>query len=202
MEVELRVETSAQPLAVLERGGMLTRTSLSLPASLEAEQYEQIGRALASMKETVQWAVGDWLAFGERRYGEEAYQLQEASGLSEESRAQYVRVSTRVEPHRRVAELSWTHHRVLSAYDPVIQEHWLLRCVNEGLSVAALREELKAAKVSKEYEKHKQKPYVVEVVADAAEHVFSSASLSEDGTFRVPYDEMAALAAALGEDLP
>lgn len=198
---------AAAALAALGEAGAFSPVGLTLPVDISPDRYEAVGRALGSMKESVQWAIGDWLAFGEKRWGEESFQLHEALGISPESRMQYIRVASRVEPHRRQASLSWSHHRLVVAFEPQLQEHFLQLAVNENLSKRELEEAIRAAK-------DKQgggdgggsgggsKSYVVEQVADAAEHVFEKAVVDSGGMFRVPYEPMLELARALGKELP
>jgi len=123
----------------LRSDGILSPVGLNLAKmNLTRDEYEVLGFVLGGMHETLKWAIGDYLIEGERRYGEEAYQLQEALGISEESRRQYVRVAEAIPMPRRHSELTWSHHRAVAALDPTEQDEWLRRAENEGWSKAAL----------------------------------------------------------------
>jgi hypothetical protein len=52
--------------------GELTPTGLSLPDNLGVEQWQEVGLALGNARGGLMWAIGDWWAFGEHRYGERA----------------------------------------------------------------------------------------------------------------------------------
>ena len=106
--------------------GVLSAVGLNLAhMELTRDEYETLGYVLGGMHETLKWAIGDYLIEGERRYGQEAYQLQESLGISEESRRQYVRVAEAIPMSRRHPELTWSHHRAVSALEPAEQDMWL-----------------------------------------------------------------------------
>ena len=52
--------------------GELTPTGLSLPENLAVEEWQEVGLALGNARGGLMWAIGDWWAFGEHRYGERA----------------------------------------------------------------------------------------------------------------------------------
>ncbi len=115
--------------ASLEHSGALTLVGLRLPVDTSTAEYEALGFALGGMHRAVQFAVGDYILDGERLFGQEAYQLQESLGISEEQRRQYVRVSERIPFERRRKELSWAHHREVAAMEPIEQDAWLEKAV-------------------------------------------------------------------------
>ena len=50
--------------------GKLTRVGLEIPEGLDVEQWKQLGATLNQLNTCAQWAVGDWLAYGEQQpYG-------------------------------------------------------------------------------------------------------------------------------------
>jgi hypothetical protein len=54
-------------------------------------------------------------------------------------------ISGAFEPSRRRDDLTWSHHVAVAALPEEEQERWLDRAAAEGLSVADLRTELRAA---------------------------------------------------------
>src|SRR5438045_2803807 len=50
-------------------GLVITVTGLALPEDLTFEDWLSIGLKLHQMEKSVQWWIGDWLRFGERKYG-------------------------------------------------------------------------------------------------------------------------------------
>lgn len=50
--------------------GTLTATGYHLPDGLTFDQWASEGAVLLSMARSCMWWVGDWIRYGERRYGE------------------------------------------------------------------------------------------------------------------------------------
>ncbi len=110
---------------------------------LSIERFTDLCWQLGRFHEAVRFAIGDAIIQGEMLYGESAYQAIEEMNLSEDARQEYVRVAQRVPPSRRRKGLSWSHHRAVAALEPAQQKEMLKRCVDEGLSHHALRDELR-----------------------------------------------------------
>lgn len=159
-------------LAEVEATGALTELGLVLPRDITPARYEAMGVLFGRADGMLKWAVGDWLFQGEAIWGEEVYQLQESLGLSVGQRLQYVRVSGDVPISRRRVELTWSHHRSVAPLPPEEQELWLQRAIDERWTKVELEAALKEARG--EVEKPRR-PYVVEQVCDAAEHIWDAA---------------------------
>lgn len=117
------------PFVSLEHSGALSRVGLRLPIDITRDQYEALGYALGEAHRAVQFAVGDYILEGEKLFGQDAYQLQESLGISEEQRRQWVRVAERIPLERRRPELTWAHHREVAAQEPDDQDAWLEQAV-------------------------------------------------------------------------
>ena len=127
---------------VLSLPGKVTATSLVLPENLSLEQWLAVGEQLKISERSLMWWIGDWLYFGERKYGEMYSQAFEATGLSEETCRKAWQVAKRFENGRRLPNLTWGHHLEV-AFLPVDQQDELLcRAVREGLSTRELRAEV------------------------------------------------------------
>jgi hypothetical protein len=50
--------------------GQWSPTALYLPEDTDFERWSAIGATLQSMDLSVKWWIGDWLRFGEHKYGE------------------------------------------------------------------------------------------------------------------------------------
>lgn len=133
-------------LGDLKLHGALTATGLNLPVTVTRDEYEALGALLGQWHEASKWAIGDYLRIGPDLFGDEAYQLQESLRISPESRAQYVRVASAVDPERRRHEepLTWSHHRNVAHLPPEDQDNWLERAYvnswNSGEMYAHLHE--------------------------------------------------------------
>lgn len=127
-------------LATLQRPGSLTRTGLNLPAGLPFEEWEAIGKTLLHVEQSVQWAIGDWLNYGERTYGEAYAQAVEATGYSYQTLRDSAWVAGAINLSDRSDNLPWTHHRILAAIPDESDRRELIRtAADNGATVAELR---------------------------------------------------------------
>lgn len=189
-------ENPGSSLANLEDAKAIDKIGLQLPANLSLERLEAVGRMIGYYGDAIQWAHGDYLIHCEKFYPEEASQLSEALGISEESRRQHLRVALAIPRPSRRPELSWSHHRAVAGKDD--QDEWLAKAVENDWNKSALEEHLKEAATSGP--PSPTKAYVLERVADAAERVFAASVLSETkpDTIEVPLAEWELLTEAFG----
>lgn len=179
----------------LRSDGALTPVGLNLARlDFTPEDYEALGFLFGQFhkwaESELKWAIGDYLLEGERRYGQEAYQLQEALGISEERRRQYVRVAECIPLLRRRPELKWTHHRVVAALEPAEQDEWLEKAIENGWKSGELQEHRKPEGKTQ---------VVVEEVIRAANEVVDEAHLSPSALkYTIPSEPVDGLREALG----
>ncbi len=128
---------SEAPLAV---PGRITPTSLELPPNMSMEEWARVGDTLKVMAGAVQFWVGDWFAYGEAHYGEEAWQYLE---VTEKTLANWASVCRKVEPSRRREALKFSHHAEVAPLEPEEQERVLDEAASQGWSVQRIREEVK-----------------------------------------------------------
>lgn len=125
-----------------------TQSGLSLSEDMPLEQWEEVGEKLSGMTKHMQWWWGDWLNFGERKYGEKYTSAIEKFGLSLKTAQQYAWVAKEFQSSPR-GELSWSHHReVASIEDHQNRDELLNKAKSEKWSVARLRQEIKEAPVN------------------------------------------------------
>jgi N6-adenosine-specific RNA methylase IME4 len=102
-----------------------------------------VGNALKQMERSVMWWIGDWVNFGERRYGEKYAQALEATPYEYATLRDAAWVAGRIELSRRRDNLSWSHHRVAAALATQEEaDEILARAVAEKLSRNDLRAEV------------------------------------------------------------
>lgn len=122
-------------------------TTLRLREGLSYKAWERVGRdVLQPITRGTQWWIGDWLLYGEQRFGEKYAQAIDATGYEAGTLANMNWVSAAIAPSRRRENLSWGHHQVIAPLPPVDQERWLVLAEREGLSVSDLRRRVKEAK--------------------------------------------------------
>lgn len=113
---------------------------LHIDDDVPIEEWIRIGDFLQMAQDSLNFWIGDWLAFGDRQYGEMYPQgIQEATGKTYEQLANCKYVATRVEADRRKDNLSWSHHAVVAKLEPDKQKEYLDMADKEGMSVEHLR---------------------------------------------------------------
>lgn len=136
----------ADPHGVMQLA-IWTETSLTLPEDTTYTAWEEFGRVLGRMERSVQWWMGDWWRFGERKWGERAAQAVDSS-WDFQTWANAGWVAGAVETSRRREVLSWSHHAEVAALSPAEQDDWLDRAEAESWSRNDLRTALRRGRVS------------------------------------------------------
>lgn len=68
------------------------------------------GNKLWTVHNAIQWAIGDWINYGEAHYGEKYAQALDTTEYSYGTLANYAYVARAFETSRRREKLSWSHH--------------------------------------------------------------------------------------------
>ena len=124
----------------------LTTTSWSPPSDLPVGDWIEQGRWLGAVGRASGWWIGDWIRYGNGRYGEKYEEAARLTGYDSQSLMNMAYVAGRYEPSRRREGLSFSHHAELAALSAADQELWLDRIEAGRLSVRALRFELREAR--------------------------------------------------------
>lgn len=113
-------------LAISHPKFSLSRTGLDFHADLSFEEWDDLGRELAPVANSIGFIVGDWLNYGEKRYGEKYAEAIKCTGIALETLKQYSYVARQIQKCDRSHVLSWTHHLVVAKLKtPEEQRHWL-----------------------------------------------------------------------------
>lgn len=128
----------------------LAETGLIVDGDPSYEEWLTCGDFLQQAEKAVQFWIGDWLNYGECKYGETYAQAVEATGYNEQSLMNYKWVAGKVELSLRKENLSFGHHALVASLPPKQQEHLLDKASEDGLSVRELRQEVWRAKVQDE----------------------------------------------------
>jgi hypothetical protein len=126
----------------------ITRVGWTPSADIGLEEWSAVGRRFGEIGRCSQWWLGDWIHYGNARFGERYSRAVKLTGYDVQSLMNMVYVASRFEISRRREKLSWSHHAALAALDVGDQEQWLSRAIADRLSVADLRVELRAARRS------------------------------------------------------
>lgn len=140
-------------------GFYLTSTGIDIPADTTETQWTELGRALCRLGAAAQWLIGDWLAFGDRRWGKTYEQVAELTGYEVQSLRDMVYVVTHVSV--RTDKLSFSHHKIVAGLAPEDQQAWLTRAIENGASSKQLIAEIRHWRKS-------QKPPALSGIEDAS----------------------------------
>lgn len=115
---------------------------------LSYEEWEAIGDRLSRVGAAVNWWIGDWINYGERKYGEKyAQALALFDGQFDYSAlAKLASIARNIKSLRRNKLLSWSHHYEVAKLDDDAQSALLNLAENNHLSVRDLREAVRAYK--------------------------------------------------------
>ena len=123
--------------------GQVTETSLELPQTLSLEEWRGVGGVLGRIGKAVQWWIGDWLRYGEHKYGETYAREAELTGYDKQYLKQMKWVSQKIETVDRSTVLSWRHHCEIAALPKAEHRTLLAEAEKEAWSVSRLRAAVK-----------------------------------------------------------
>lgn len=127
-------------------GCEFTPTSLTLPDDLAFDHWQRIGRQLQLADLAVQWWIGDWLNYGESRYGEKYTQAIEETGKAKKTLMNYAYVAKAIETSRRRDVVDFSTHAEVASLKPDEQEKLLAKAAKERLSRGSVRRQAERIK--------------------------------------------------------
>ncbi len=101
------------------------------------------GESLQQMERSIMWWVGDWLNYGERRYGEMYAQAVDATGYENGTLRTAKWVAGSFELSMRMDNLTWTHHQIVAALPSDERAALLTKAGRDGWTCADLRREMR-----------------------------------------------------------
>jgi hypothetical protein len=144
--VTTQITTTEHGFALLDGAAEMGRTGLTVTRDLSFDEWTRIGTSLQAVESGMQWALGDWLNYGEAKYGEKYAQAVEATGYTYQTLADFAYVASRVTISRRRETLRFSHHREVAALEPDEQDAILERATAAHASVAVVRDAVRTFK--------------------------------------------------------
>lgn len=102
------------------------------------------GRRFGLIARCSQWWIGDWVTYGNSRWGEKYAEAARITGYDAGSLRNMAWVSSQFDTALRSDKLSWSHHVLLAPLDDEEKRGWLELAIQSKLSVSDLRLELRA----------------------------------------------------------
>ncbi len=134
--------------AVFEKNSLIISDTITLP------EWKELGQALKQVEGCVQFWIGDWARFGDKKGFTGKYtdpkvydELEEITGLNRQTIQDYKWTTDKVDSSLRKEDLSFNHYKEVAKLPPAKQETFLKRASDEKLSVRDLREEIKKDQV-------------------------------------------------------
>jgi len=117
------------------------------------DDWFDLGRLLEGLKDSVHWAIGDWLIYGMQQYN---LTYKQAESLLKRHNIlfgyQTLRndkyLAGRIPISHRHEKLSWQHHKEVASLDHEHQRYWLSLAEEKRLSTKELRNAIKGTKHS------------------------------------------------------
>lgn len=136
-----RLALSVEASGALDLGNFrLTRTGLEIEGVVTEEQWRNLGSLIGRIDTSVQWLLGDWMAYGERTWGKTYEQVAELTGYEIQTLRDYAWVARRVDLSSRKDKLSFKHHKLVAHLDdPGLQRQWLDYALDNYLSVSQMQ---------------------------------------------------------------
>lgn len=130
------------------------KNSLILNDNITVQEWKELGGQLKKIEGCVQFWIGDWARFGEkkgftgRNVSSETYDnLEKITGINRQTLSDYKWTSDKLDSSLRKEELSFNHHKEVAKLKPEKQKAFLERAVDEKLSVRELRTEIKKEEI-------------------------------------------------------
>lgn len=133
---------NADPKAYMKEARGRTKEehlAFELRPGLPIEEWIEAGRWLRALERGVQFWVGDWLAYGEAHYGEEAFADLERQ---DKTLANWATVARRIDPSRRRGSLRFSHHAEVTSLSPDEQTEVLDKAEENNWTVRETRQEV------------------------------------------------------------
>jgi hypothetical protein len=140
--------TRRDPSVTVPKVPVVVRATYWQPQQdLDVAEWIIHGGRLGSIGRAVSWWIGDWVNYGNEKFGEKYTRAARVSGYDVQSLMNMAYVASRFDRFRRRERLSWSHHAELASLDPEQQEMWLEKAERASLSVRGLRDELRTWRV-------------------------------------------------------
>jgi hypothetical protein len=143
--VDLRGQSAPASRTLRRHRHSTVAQSWQPPCELNQHQWVVAGQSIGRLSRSSQWWVGDWLLYGDTRWGEKYAHAARITRYDVKSLRNMAWVASRITHDRRRSELSFSHHALVAMFDHDEQERWLDYAVTNRMACSDLRVALKAA---------------------------------------------------------
>ncbi|HEX4304590.1 MAG TPA: hypothetical protein VHZ54_01005 [Solirubrobacterales bacterium] len=125
------------------RSAIFGKTAWIPEEKMDHADWIVAGRRLGAIGRCSQWWVGDWIRYGNAKWGEKYVEAARVTGYDVASLRNMAWVAAQFDLSLRSDKLTWSHHVLLAPFEPEEKRYWLERASAERFSVADLRIELR-----------------------------------------------------------
>jgi hypothetical protein len=194
---------AGEPVDGFANGAFVSATGLVLPTDLDFNEWKDLGTKLVTMRSGNQWALGDWWAYGEHKYGDRKKAVEEAGirlHYKFNSLMNLATISRKFPPSSRNEVLKFTHHKIVAALPVEDRTKWLARAASMHWSVEKLQ---KAIQILPTYDEIAERAvWIVEFVVDGKTGAQGTAFFLEDVGLVTAYHVLAKLPSGVKARLP
>lgn len=134
---------------------LFEKNKLSINENITLDEWAELGRQLQYVEGSVQFWIGDWARFGDKKGFMRKYtdskvydELEEITGLKRQTIQDFKSIAERTSSLRN-EDLTFNHHREVAKLSPEQQVQFLNKASEEKLSVRELRDEVRKSEIQK-----------------------------------------------------
>jgi hypothetical protein len=148
-------------------------------ADIDRAEWSAAGRRLGAVTRCSKWWIGDWLNYGNHRWGEKYRDAARITGYDIQTLKNMAHVAAQFAPYLRRYDLTWSHHAVLAPLGCDERSFWLDRASAERLSIADLKLELKTSERTRARETRPASTHAEEreAICPRCEHKFAFSAM-------------------------
>jgi hypothetical protein len=140
-------------LAINDPKFAITLTGIEFHEELSFEEWEALGQKLAPVGKSIGFIIGDWINYGENRWGDKYEDAIKRTGMAYQTLRIYAHVARRVQLFARTNKLDFVHHLVVAKIkNPEEQQHWLQMAVQHKLGKRRLQKSINFGRLATEQE--------------------------------------------------
>jgi hypothetical protein len=119
-------------------------TCLTFKKNLSFEEWQTVGNTLIAIEGGKNWWVGDWINYGENRFGEKYAQALSSTDFSYGTLRQIASCCSRIPPKDRDPSVRFSMHQILARLEPTQRTPYLRKARDGRLTVSQAKREIEA----------------------------------------------------------
>jgi hypothetical protein len=140
-------------LAINDPKFSISSTGIQFKDELSFEEWDTLGQKLGEVGKSIGFIIGDWINYGEGRYGDKYEESLARTGLAYTTLAHYSYVARKIQFCLRKQNLDYSVHATVAKLKTDDEkQHWLDMAEKHELSVRRLRKSINFGRIATEEE--------------------------------------------------